>query len=210
MDKTNNIITTDITEKELHPVSGMLMLIINIVGILFSMLLCVISPLMFYGAAGGLGVVIGVLLLVLFCIMFAGLKVVNPNEALVLTLFGKYHGTIKSAGFFFVNPFCTAFNPTAGALQEETSQDLGEALKKGKTVKASSKTRGRKVSTKTMTLNNAQQMWMVIRSSSVRWSSGRWRIRPRLCSMWRITSNIFRLSVILLSEIQQGCTRMIR
>ena len=56
-----------------------------------------------------------------------------------------------------MNPFCTAFNPTAGALQEETSQDLGEALKKGKTVKASSKTRGRKVSTKTMTLNNAQQ-----------------------------------------------------
>ena len=49
MDKTNNIITTDITEKELHPVSGMLMLIINIAGILFSMLLCVISPLMFYG-----------------------------------------------------------------------------------------------------------------------------------------------------------------
>ena len=157
MDKTNNIITTDITEKELHPVTGMLMLIINIVGILFSMLLCVISPLLFYGAAGGLGVVIGVLLFVLFCIMFAGLKVGNPNEALVLTLFGKYHGTIKYAGFFFVNPFCTAFNPTAGALQEETSQDLGEALKKGKTVKASSKTRGRKVSTKTMTLNNAQQ-----------------------------------------------------
>ena len=54
MDNTNNIITTNITEKELHPVTGMLMLIINIVGILFSMLLCVISPLLFYGAAGGL------------------------------------------------------------------------------------------------------------------------------------------------------------
>ena len=53
MDNTNNIITTNITEKELHPVTGMLMLIINIVGILFSMLLCVISPLLFYGAAGG-------------------------------------------------------------------------------------------------------------------------------------------------------------
>ena len=77
MDNTNNIITTNITEKELHPVTGMLMLIINIVGILFSMLLCVISPLLFYGAAGGLGVVIGVLLFVLFCIMFAGLKAVS-------------------------------------------------------------------------------------------------------------------------------------
>ena len=79
MDNTNNIITTNITEKELHPVTGMLMLIINIVGVLFSMLLCVISPLLFYGAAGGLGVVIGVLLLVLFCIMFAGLKVCRED-----------------------------------------------------------------------------------------------------------------------------------
>ena len=85
----------------------------------------------------------------------AGLKVVNPNEALVLTLFGKYYGTIKQAGFYFVNPFCTGFNPTAKTVQEETAQDYSEGRKKssGKKVAAVSK----KVSTKTMTLNNAQQ-----------------------------------------------------
>ncbi len=157
MDKTNTIITTDIAEKELHPVSGMLMLIINIAGVLLGALLCAIAPLMFYGGAVATGIMIGALLIVLFSIMFSGLKVVNPNEALVLTLFGKYHGTIKRAGFFFVNPFCAAFNPTAKALQEEAPQDLGEVLKKGATPKTTSKTRGRKVSTKTMTLNNAQQ-----------------------------------------------------
>ena len=44
---------------------------------------------------------------------FAGLKVINPNEALVLTLFGKYYGTVKTAGFYFVNPFCGSVNPAA-------------------------------------------------------------------------------------------------
>ena len=43
-----------------------------------------------------------------------GLKVLKPNEALVLTLFGRYVGTLKGDGFFWVNPFCTAFNPAAG------------------------------------------------------------------------------------------------
>ena len=157
MSNINSIITTDITEKEMHPASGMLMLIINIIGLLFGVFLCAVSPVMFYSGAAGLGVIVGILLIVVFSIMFAGLKVVNPNEALVLTLFGKYHGTIKTAGFFFVNPFCAAFNPTARTLQEEGPQDLGEVLKKGATPKSVSKNRGKKVSTKTMTLNNAQQ-----------------------------------------------------
>ncbi len=157
MNKTNTIITTDVAEKEIRPVSGMLMLIINIAGVILGTLICVICPILFYGGAMGIGVTAGALLIVLFCIMFNGLKVVNPNEALVLTLFGKYYGTIKKSGFFFVNPFCTAFNPTVKNLQEEGSQDLSEALKKSMTPKTPGKNRSKKVSTKTMTLNNAQQ-----------------------------------------------------
>lgn len=38
-------------------------------------------------------------------ILIAGLKVLKPQEALVLTLFGKYVGTLKEDGFYFVNPF---------------------------------------------------------------------------------------------------------
>ncbi len=157
MSKTNNVITSDIAERELHPVSGMLMMIIDIAGVLSGVSLCIIWPVLFRGFAEGLGIVAGLLLITLFSIMFAGLKVVNPNEALVLTLFGKYHGTIRKAGFFFVNPFCAAFNPTVEALQKEAAQDPGEAFKSGKTPKTAGKTRNRKVSTKTMTLNNAQQ-----------------------------------------------------
>ena len=47
-------------------------------------------------------------------IFFLGLKGLKPQEALVLTLFGKYVGTLKNSGFYFVNPFCTAVNPAAG------------------------------------------------------------------------------------------------
>ena len=40
-----------------------------------------------------------------------GLKVLKPQEALVLTLFGKYIGTLKGEGFYYVNPFCVGVNP---------------------------------------------------------------------------------------------------
>ena len=57
--------------------------------------------------------VITILWLVLGWIPLLGLKILKPNEALVLTLFGKYVGTLKEEGFYFVNPFCTAVNPAA-------------------------------------------------------------------------------------------------
>ena len=40
-------------------------------------------------------------------IFLCGLKVLKPQEALVLTLFGKYVGTLKGEGFYYVNPFCS-------------------------------------------------------------------------------------------------------
>ncbi|MDR1160258.1 MAG: SPFH domain-containing protein [Syntrophomonadaceae bacterium] len=43
--------------------------------------------------------------------LFAGLKILKPNEAYVLTIFGKYYGTLKGPGFFFVNPFTSATKP---------------------------------------------------------------------------------------------------
>lgn len=58
-------------------------------------------------------IVVGVVYVGLGWIFFLGLKVLKPQEALVLTLFGKYVGTIKDAGFYYVNPFCTAVNPAA-------------------------------------------------------------------------------------------------
>ncbi len=39
-------------------------------------------------------------------ISLGGLTVVNPNEAVVATLFGSYLGSIKNPGFWWLNPFC--------------------------------------------------------------------------------------------------------
>ena len=55
--------------------------------------------------------ILGVAMFIAFFIMLAGLKTVRPNEALVLTLFGSYHGTVKEPGYYFVNPFCSAVSP---------------------------------------------------------------------------------------------------
>lgn len=46
-------------------------------------------------------------LVVIGIFMLIGLVIVNPNESMVLVLFGAYKGTIKENGFFWVNPFYT-------------------------------------------------------------------------------------------------------
>ena len=51
------------------------------------------------------GLLLGVLVFVLLLIALGGFMVVQPNEAKVLTLFGKYSGTVKEGGFWWVNPF---------------------------------------------------------------------------------------------------------
>lgn len=145
----------NIEEKELHPASGMLMLIVTIIGALLGIALCVISPMTLSGGMVGVGITVGVILAIIFCTLMGGLKIVNPNEALVLTLFGKYYGTIKKAGFFFVNPFSTAFNPAAPSFAEEIAAEMESGKKGGKN--AQKQKVNKKVSTKTMTLNNAQQ-----------------------------------------------------
>lgn len=149
-----------VTEKQLKPAPGMLMLIVCIFGFLGCVALCIVGGVTIDAQNIGLGVtmlLVGVLGAIVFPVMTAGLKVVNPNEALVLTLFGKYYGTIKNSGFFFVNPFCTGFNPTAASLIEEMSAEI-VADKKGKGSSGKGKASvNKKVSTKTMTLNNAQQ-----------------------------------------------------
>ena len=42
--------------------------------------------------------------------LIKGFKIVSPQEALVLILFGEYKGTIRKAGFYWVNPFCSSYN----------------------------------------------------------------------------------------------------
>ena len=110
-------------------------------------------------------IVIGVVYVGLGWIFFLGLKVLKPQEALVLTLFGKYVGTIKDAGFYYVNPFCTAVNPAAETKLNQ-SGDVAANNKKidlsgmsGVTLSAGGNTQvaNKKISLKVMTLNNSRQ-----------------------------------------------------
>ena len=89
---------------------------------------------------------------VILCI---GFKLINPNEAVVLTLFGKYKGTLKNDGFYYVNPFCSAFNPAASTKLRQ-SDDVGRD-KNGIAQNNFEAVASKKISLKMMTLSNNKQ-----------------------------------------------------
>ena len=80
-------------EKEIKPLNGYLILAITIALIVTSIYLLIVTknPLYIFG-------------LVAAIILFKGFVLVNPNNSRVLLLFGKYVGSIKSNGLFWVNP----------------------------------------------------------------------------------------------------------
>jgi regulator of protease activity HflC (stomatin/prohibitin superfamily) len=53
----------------------------------------------------GISIAAILLLFIFSCIAYAGLMQIEPNEARVMIFFGKYEGTVKENGFFWVNPF---------------------------------------------------------------------------------------------------------
>ena len=82
------------------------------------------------------------------CVCLTGLKVLRPQEALVLTLFGNYVGTLKGEGFYWVNPFCVSVNPAAGTMLNQSGDVKTTRL---------SEPAGMKMSLKIMTLSNNKQ-----------------------------------------------------
>lgn len=113
-----------------------------------------------YGAIGSLPLIGGIIWIVVGFIPFFGLKVIKPQEALVLTLFGNYIGTIKEPGFYFVNPFSQAVNPAAKTRLGQ-SGDVDSSFQSKVTGmvdgKVSYTIENKKVSLKIMTLNNTRQ-----------------------------------------------------
>ena len=117
---------------------------------LFLLLLGGLGGLLLFALGLTVGTVLGVLglflaIVCLFCL--SGLKILKPQEALVLTLFGKYIGTLKGEGFYWVNPFCSAVNPAAGTMLNQSGD-----------VKATgTELYSKKMSLKIMTLSNNKQ-----------------------------------------------------
>lgn len=122
---------------------------------------------------GGIGMdkgsTIGTVLFVIGCIWVCvgwlpmlGLKILKPQEALVLTLFGDYVGTLKGEGFYYVNPFCIGVNPAAKTKLNQSGDVDGGSAGKNLSVNlagpgSSAQNESKKISLKVMTLNNSRQ-----------------------------------------------------
>ena len=144
--------------------NGMAVLILGIILYLIAVALIVFGSVWMAEEEMVLGVILFVVGTVYACvgwIPFLGLKVLKPQEALVLTLFGKYVGTLKEPGFYHVNPFCIAVNPAAHTKLNQSGDVDGGMNKKLLQASGVSATtassEGKKISLKIMTLNNSRQ-----------------------------------------------------
>ena len=144
--------------------NGMAVMLLVIMGMIAGIVLFAIGATYSEGentsTIAGVCIAIGVLTWMIGWIPLLGLKVLRPQEALVLTLFGKYKGTIREEGFYFVNPFCTAVNPAAAtklAQSGETSNKTDVALRTSNGQTTAVANTSKKISLKAMTLNNGRQ-----------------------------------------------------
>ncbi len=102
--------------------------------------------------------IIGIVILSIGWLPLCGLKVLKPQEALVLTLFGKYVGTLKDNGFYYVNPFCASVNPAAKTrLSQSGDVKHSSAASPDIAAAVSYENTGKKISLKIMTLSNNRQ-----------------------------------------------------
>lgn len=148
-----------IEEKELNPLNGGGMLLLLLLELVLSIISFVLGCI-FLSAEnyilGGILLGVGIVAFLAFFFLIPGLHIVNPNEALVMTFFGQYYGTIKQQGFYYTHPFASAFNPThrspvagASTASANVSQSNG--------IQDTPSTFSKKISTKTMTLSNEKQ-----------------------------------------------------
>ncbi|HOO28902.1 MAG TPA: SPFH domain-containing protein, partial [Lachnospiraceae bacterium] len=137
--------------------NGMPVMVAVIITYLLATLLCV------YGGmhANTILLVICIVWLSLGWIVLLGLRILKPQEALVITLFGNYVGTLKEAGFYFINPFSTSVNPAAKTkLKQSGDVDSGESKPISLSTlsqTAAIETVNKKISLKIMTLSNNKQ-----------------------------------------------------
>ena len=155
----NQFVSKKIYEDKKAPsCSGFLMLFVMIVIMLASIAMAVVGCILIGQesfTAGGILLAAGIVIFCLSLILLGGFKVIGPNEALVLTLFGNFYGSLKEEGFYYVNPFCSAVNPTV--IPSIASISSVAASGKVGTGSAGGSTLSKKVSLKAMTLANEQQ-----------------------------------------------------
>lgn len=151
----------------LHRKNGMLVLILTTILYLGAVAGCIFGGMMLGDGHSPALLVVSIIWLCIGWIPYCGLRILKPQEALVLTLFGKYTGTLKNEGFYFVNPFSSSVNPAADThLHQSGDVDNGNTAAKsalslafnvGKADGAGTGSSSKKISLKIMTLNNNRQ-----------------------------------------------------
>ena len=132
---------------------GLPVLLLTILLFVLSILGCVFGGLILDEGGSPALMIVSIVIMCLCWLPLPGLKVLKPQEALVLTLFGRYIGTLKGDGFYFVNPFCTAVNPASKTRLNQSGDVSANVSTAGSSAEAPS----RKLSLKIMTLNNNRQ-----------------------------------------------------
>ena len=144
-----------IEEKELKPLNGGPVLLLLLLELTLSIVLFILGCIFLDNESyilGGFMLAIGIVAFFAFFFLIPGLHIVNPNEALVMTYFGQYYGTIKHQGFYYTHPFASAFNPTHRAAASTASANGSQT-----NGMQDAPTLSKKISTKTMTLSNERQ-----------------------------------------------------
>ena len=141
--------------------NGMLALVLIVAVLVASVVGTVFGGIEIEASGNPLLFIVSILVLCLGWIPLLGLKVLKPQEALVLTLFGKYVGTLKGDGFFYVNPFCSAVNPAAKTKLNQSGDVKSFSAAVGAAAGADALSvelgANKKLSLKIMTLNNNRQ-----------------------------------------------------
>ena len=136
---------------------GLLVLLLTLAVFVLAVLGCIFGGLLLDNGGSPALLVVSIVVLCVCWFPLLGLKVLKPQEALVLTLFGKYIGTLKGDGFYFVNPFCTAVNPAARTHLNQSGDVKTAVATTAAGSGANAEPTSRKLSLKIMTLNNNRQ-----------------------------------------------------
>ena len=150
-------------EKSLKAANGMSFLLISLAAYLAAVGAMILGAIRLENGlpGGGLLLALGILWMTLGWIPFMGLKIIKPQESVVLTLFGKYSGTLRTEGFFFVHPFSVAVNPASKTRLGQSHDVEGNQGRKlsisSDNANAQMEIGNKKISLKIMTLNNSKQ-----------------------------------------------------
>lgn len=159
----NNLKQVSVEEKVLKAKSGMQVLLLALALHILSVAILINGIMRINrGESGVLFILVGVAYVILGFIPYAGLKIIRPQEALVLTLFGEYKGTLKDTGFYFVNPFSSGLNPakdtSLGQSGDVKKRGVGISIKSDESgIETNASMLGNKISLKIMTLSNSKQ-----------------------------------------------------